>query len=305
MIILVTLVTFLVTVCFLMVLVYASTPQGVDVARRLSRALNPPASEHDEDLANAQAERAKNVLVSVGKLLPPPKGKKLSHERRMLIRAGYRSEDAVWVIRGVRVIVAGVFLVASFYSGLYKLNPIFLPVIALASGYFAPEFWLVNRVRARQKRLRLSLPDAMDLMVICVEVGLGLDQALMKVAEELAVVHPELSAELQMVNLEMRVGKTRIDALRELSDRTGLDDIKALVGILVQTDRFGTSIVQSLRIFSDELQVKRRQRAEEMSAKVSVKMVPPLVFLIFPSLMAVVLGPAIITIMRVLLPGLK
>jgi tight adherence protein C len=142
-------------------------------------------------------------------------------------------------------------------------------------------------------------------MVICVEVGLGLDQALMKVAEELAIVHPELSMELQMVNLEMRVGKTRIEALRELSDRTGLDDIKALVAILVQTDRFGTSIVQSLRIFSDELRMKRRQRAEEMSAKVSVKMVPPLVFLIFPSLMAVVLGPAIITIMRVLLPGLK
>jgi tight adherence protein C len=145
----------------------------------------------------------------------------------------------------------------------------------------------------------------MDLMVICVEVGLGLDQALMKVAEELAIVHPELSMELQMVNLEMRVGKTRVDALRELSDRTGLEDIKALVAILVQTDRFGTSIVQSLRIFSDELRMKRRQRAEEMSAKVSVKMVPPLVFLIFPSLMAVVLGPAIITIMRVLLPGLK
>ncbi|MGD0906273.1 MAG: type II secretion system F family protein [Candidatus Acidiferrales bacterium] len=305
MIVLLTLVVFLATVGVLMALVYASTPQGVDVARRLSRVLNPPASEHDEDLANAQGERAKNVLVSVGKLLPPPKGKKLSHERRMLIRAGYRSEDAVWIIRGVRLITGILFTVASIWTGVYELNPIFLPVIAGAIGFFAPEFWLVNRVRARQKRLRLSLPDAMDLMVICVEVGLGLDQALMKVAEELAIVHPELSMELQMVNLEMRVGKTRVDALRELSDRTGLEDIKALVAILVQTDRFGTSIVQSLRIFSDELRMKRRQRAEEMSAKVSVKMVPPLVFLIFPSLMAVVLGPAIITIMRVLLPGLK
>lgn len=299
------LVVFLATFCILMVLVYASTPQGVDVARRLSRALSPPATEHAEDLANSQGERAKNVLVSVGKLLPPPTTQKLGRERRMLIRAGYRSEDAVWVIRGVRVITLALFALASIWTGAYQLNPIFIPVIAGTIGFFAPEFWLVSRVRARQKRLRLSLPDAMDLMVICVEVGLGLDQALMKVAEEIEIVHPELSLELQMVNLEMRVGKTRIDSLRELSDRTGLDDIKALVGILVQTDRFGTSIVQSLRIFSDELRMKRRQRAEEMSAKVSVKMVPPLVFLIFPSLMAVVLGPAVITIVRVLLPGLK
>ena len=134
----------------------------------------------------------------------------------------------------------------------------------------------------------------MDLMVICVEVGLGMDQALLKVAEEIAIVHPELSAELNMVSLEMRVGKTRLDALRDLAHRTGLDDIKALVAILVQTDRFGTSIVQSLRTFSDELRTKRRQRAEEMSAKVSVKMVPVLVFFIFPALLVVILGPAVI-----------
>jgi tight adherence protein C len=223
----------------------------------------------------------------------------------MLIRAGYRSEDAIWIIRGVRVICGILFTAAAIWSGAYELNPIFIPVISAAIGYFAPEFWLVSRVRARQKRLRLSLPDAMDLMVICVEVGQGLEQALMKVSEELMIVHPELSAELQMVNLEMRVGKTRLDALRELSERTGLDDIKALVAILIQTDRFGTSIVQSLRIFSDELRMKRRQRAEEMSAKVSVKMVPPLVFFIFPSLMVVVLGPAVITVYRVLLPVLK
>jgi tight adherence protein C len=143
------------------------------------------------------------------------------------------------------------------------------------------------------------------LMVICVEVGLGMDQALLKVAEEIALVHPDLSAELHMVNLEMRVGKTRIDALRELGARTGLDELKALVGILVQTDRFGTSIVDSLRTFSDELRTKRRQRAEEMSAKVSVKMVPALVFFIFPALMVVILGPAVLTIKATLLPTFK
>jgi tight adherence protein C len=138
-----------------------------------------------------------------------------------------------------------------------------------------------------------------------VEVGLGLDQALLKVSDELAIVHPELSSELQIVNLEMRVGKPRLEALRELAARTGLEDIKSLVSILVQTDRFGTSIVQAMRTYSDELRTKRRQRAEEQSAKVSVKMVPPLVFFIFPSLMVVILGPAVLMIVRQLLPTLK
>jgi tight adherence protein C len=160
-------------------------------------------------------------------------------------------------------------------------------------------------VKARQKRLRLALPDAMDLLVICVEVGLGLDQSLLRVAQEIDLAHPELSEELHMVNMEMRVGKTRLDALRELAQRTGLDDIKALVGILVQTDRFGTSIVLALRTYSDELRTKRRQRAEEMSAKVSVKMVPALVFFIFPALMVVILGPAVLLILKTLLPALK
>ena len=134
--------------------------------------------------------------------------------------------------------------------------------------------------------------------MICVEAGLGLDQALMRVSQELRVAHPELSDELQLVNLEMRVGKTRLEALRELAQRTGLDDIKALVAMLIQTDRFGTSVAQALRVHSDELRMKRRQRAEEMAAKTTVKMVPVLVFFIFPALMVVILGPAVLAIMR-------
>src|SRR6202035_1358975 len=137
----------------------------------------------------------------------------------------------------------------------------------------------------------LAIPDGLDLLVICVEAGLGLDQALLRVSEELHITHPELSNELQLVTTEMRLGKTRTEALRDLARRTGLEDIKSLVGMLVQTERFGTSIAQSLRIHSDELRTKRRQRAEEMSAKTAVKMVGPLVFFIFPALMAVILGP--------------
>jgi tight adherence protein C len=141
--------------------------------------------------------------------------------------------------------------------------------------------------------------------VICVEVGLGMDQAILRVAEELQIVHPELSDEFKIVNLEMRVGKTRIEALRELARRTGIEDLKTLVAMLIQTERFGTSIAQSLRVHSDELRTKRRQRAEELSAKTTVKMVGPLVFFIFPALMVVLLGPAVISLVRQLLPALK
>jgi tight adherence protein C len=161
-----------------------------------------------------------------------------------------------------------------------------------------PEMWLLWKIKKRQRKLRLALPDALDLMVICVEVGLGLDQSLLRVAQELRIVHPELSEELQMVNLEMRVGKTRLDALRELARRTGVDELKSLVAMLIQTERFGTSIAQSLRVFSDDMRTRRRQQAEEMSAKTTVKMVPPLVFFIFPALLVVILGPAIIALMR-------
>ena len=173
-------------------------------------------------------------------------------------------------------------------------------VLALAAliGYMIPEGWLLWRIRARQHRLRLAIPDGLDLLVICVEAGLGLDHALLRVSQELQIAHPELSQELQLVNTEMRLGKTRVDALRELARRTGLDDIKSLVAMLVQTERFGTSIAQSLRVYSDDLRLKRRQRAEEAAAKISVKMVPVLVFFIFPALMVVILGPAAITIMR-------
>jgi tight adherence protein C len=172
-------------------------------------------------------------------------------------------------------------------------------------GYLLPETWLVWRVSARQQRLRRGLPDGLDLLVICVESGLGLDQALMKVTQELRITHRELSDELHLVNLEMRIGKTRLEALRELGRRTGLEDIKSLVAMLIQTDRFGTSVAQSLRVYSDDLRIKRRQRAEEMSAKTSVKMVPPLVFFIFPALMVVILGPAVLTLLRQLVPALQ
>jgi len=183
-------------------------------------------------------------------------------------------------------------------SGAYRWNPVIILAAAALVGYMIPEGWLLWRIRARQRRLRHAIPDGLDLLVICVEAGLGLDHALLRVSEELQLTHPDFSEELQHVNAEMRLGKNRTDALRELARRTGLDEIKALVAMLVQTERFGTSIAQSLRVHADDLRLKRRQRAEEAAAKVSVKMVPVLVFFIFPAMMVVVLGPAVITIMH-------
>jgi tight adherence protein C len=133
---------------------------------------------------------------------------------------------------------------------------------------------------------------------VCIEAGLGLDQAFMRVSQELRITHPELCGELDLVNAQIRIGRTRIESMRELASRTGVDDIKALVAMLIQTDRFGTSVSQSLRVHADDMRMKRRQRAEEAAAKTPVKMVPPLVFFIFPALFVVILGPAIITIFR-------
>lgn len=293
-----TIITFLATVAAIGALLYAFLPAEMNAVGRLSQLLNvaPPASQ--AAFPKRQKEKVRDTLASVGKLLPESASGTRSRAQLMMLRAGYRSSNAIMAMRGAKILLPLGLVAVVVASGLYRWNPWLSVLGAVILGYLLPELWLVWRVNARQHRLRLSLPDALDLLVICVEAGLGLDQSLMRVAEELRITHPELSDEIALVNLEMRVGKTRLDALRELGRRTGLEDIKALVAMLVQTERFGTSVAQSLRVHSDDLRIKRRQRAEEMSAKTTVKMVPPLVFFIFPALMVVILGPAVIAIMR-------
>ncbi len=299
-----TAITFIATVAMIGALLYAFLPAEMDAVGRLSRLLNASPPLSDAATSKRQRERMRDTLASVGKLLPGASGSP-SNAQLLMLRAGYRSSNATSAIRGVKILLPLGLLALVFATGLYRLNPWLSVLGALVLGYLLPELWLVWRVHARQHRLRLGLPDALDLLVICVEAGLGLDQSLMRVAEELRITHPELSDEIALVNLEMRVGKTRLDALRELARRTGLEDIKALVAMLIQTERFGTSVAQSLRVHSDDLRVRRRQRAEEMSAKTTVKMVPPLVFFIFPALMVVILGPAVIAVIRQLAPVLK
>jgi tight adherence protein C len=302
---LLTLLTFVATTGVVVALVYAFSPGEVSIATRLARiaGLAGPVPEETK-FADRQKERVRDTLANVGKMLPAASTEKASRTQLLMLRAGYRSPEGLMAMRGVKLIFPIAAVAGVYFTGMYRANPFLVPVVALGLGYLRPDMWLTWRVKARQHKLRKALPDALDLLVICVEAGLGLDQALMKVSQDMRISHPQLSEELQLVNMEMRIGKMRIDALRELARRTGLDDIKSLVAMLIQTERFGTSVAQSLRVYSDDMRLKRRQRAEEMSAKTSVKMVPALVFFIFPALMVVILGPAIITLMRQLVPAL-
>jgi tight adherence protein C len=298
MILLLTTLTFVVTLAIAGILFYALTPGKADIIGRLARISGVAVPDDEPKFAQKQAEKVRDKLADLGKILPVPSTKGASKEKLLMIRAGYRDPQAILTIRGLKLILPVGMLAAVYFTGLYRFNPYLFFPIALLIGYILPDFALTWKIRRRQLLLRRGLPDALDLLVICVEAGLGLDQAIMKVSQDLRITHRELSDELQLVNLEMRVGKSRIEALHELGRRTGLEDIKSLVAMLVQTERFGTSIAQSLRVYSDDMRIRRRQRAEEMSAKTAVKMVPALVFFIFPALMVVILGPAVVALMK-------
>ena len=244
-------------------------------------------------------ERLEQALDPLSKALPLSPSE-VSRARGWLIQAGYREPRHVSMYVGSRVLLALlgmviVLLVSGFSSPMMVVG-------AGGLGFFLPRFVLKRQIKSRQRRLTLGLADALDLTVICVEAGLALDQALMRVGDDLRHAHPELSEELYLVNLEMRAGKPRVEALHNLAARTGVDDIRALVGTLVQTDRFGTSIGQALRVHSDSLRTERRQRAEEQAAKTTIKMVIPLVLFILPSLLFVTLGPAVIQLFHTLAP---
>jgi tight adherence protein C len=291
-----TIMTFLAAVVVVLALSYAFSTTTMPITERLGRLWRPP-TKVKGDFREKQKVRLQRVFSDMGKILPSSP-KQMSHTARLMSRAGYRRPEAVMAMKGVKVFLPVVLLAIVYFTGIYASNPFFILLFAGFLGYMAPEFWLTRRIKRRQHVVQLSLPDALDLLVICVEAGLGLDQALVRVAQELRIAHPELCEELDIANAEMRVGRGRVEALRELGDRTGVEEIKSLVAMLIQTDRFGTSVSQSLRVHADDLRVKRRQRAEELAAKTTVKMVPALVFFIIPALFVVILGPAFISLMR-------
>ncbi len=247
----------------------------------------------------ALKERLEQALDPLSKAIPLSPSE-VSRTRGWLIQAGYREPKHLTFYVGSRVALAlfGMLMVL-FISPTFNI----LAMIGVGGlGFFIPRFFLKRAIRQRQHRITLGLPDALDLTVICVEAGLALDQAMQRVGQDLHHAHPELSEEFYLVNLEMRAGKPRAEALRNLTLRTGVNDIRSLVGTLIQTDRFGTSVSQALRVHSDSLRTERRQRAEEAAAKTTIKMVVPLVLFVLPSIIFVTLGPAIIQLIRTLAP---
>jgi tight adherence protein C len=244
-------------------------------------------------------ERMQQALDPLSRALPLSPTD-VSQTRLWLIQAGYRNAQHVTIYRGLRVLFAALgFLSVFLFTGFD--SPMLL-VGVTGFGFFVPRFLLKKKLAERQRRIRLGLPDGLDLTVICVEAGLSLDQAMMRVGQDLSHAHPELSAEFHLFDLETRAGKPRVEALRNLAERTGVDDIRSLVGTLIQTDRFGTSVAQALRVHSDSLRTERRQRAEEQAAKTTVKMIIPLVLFVMPSLIFVTVGPAVIQLMHIFIP---
>jgi tight adherence protein C len=242
-------------------------------------------------------ERIEQALSPLSKAIPlsPAEANK---SRAWLMQAGYREARHETIYFGMRVFcaLAGLLLVV-LASG---VDSPYLLIGIPALGFLLPRFVLKRMIRERQRRIRVGLADALDLTVICVEAGLSLDQAMARVGQDLRYAHQDLSDEFYLVNLEMRAGKPRPEALRNLADRTGVDDLRALVGILIQTDRFGTSVAQALRVHSDALRTERRQRAEEQAAKTTIKMIPALVVFVLPSMFFVTLGPAVIGLIHTL-----
>ena len=275
----------------------AFAPGGnVTIERRLGELTGRPGTAADE----ARLQRVVAALKRLGNAVPHSPNEMGKLQQR-LVRAGFRTHDAVIVFFGIRIGFA--LLVFALLATPLVMRPNLSFALAGAGvGYMLPSMVLGRLERRRQHRIRLGLPDALDLLVVSVEAGLGIDQAIQRVGEEIAFAHRELSDELRLVNLELRAGKGRADALRALAERTGVDDLASLVAMLVQTDRFGTSVAQSLRVHADTMRTKRRQRAEEMAAKTGVKMVFPLVVCIFPAIWVVTIGPAAIKFVQVLMP---
>jgi tight adherence protein C len=214
--------------------------------------------------------------------------------QKRLSRAGYREKAFVNIFYSSKVLVPVLFSILATVTGIYSYSPFFVYSVAAGIGFLAPDLWLTNRVRARQLKLRLGLPEALDLIVICVEAGLSMDKATMRTSEELTLSQPAIADELNLVYLEQRAGRPRGEAWKHVAERTDVDTIRSLASILIQADKFGTSIGKTLRTYSETLRTRRRQDAEEQAAKTTVKLVFPLVLFIFPSLFVVTIGPSMI-----------
>jgi tight adherence protein C len=267
--------------------------------QRIAEVINPTVKKPKSLLETIQQTGLQigGVVERFDQVLPKSQAE-VSIARQRLISAGYRRESTVKMLYGFKVVVPLVLALLALITGIGSFNPLLVYVLALGLGFLLPDFWLSRRIKKRQKRIRLGLPDVLDLLIICIEAGLSLDQATARTAKELSQAQPELCDELGVVVLEQRAGRPRADCWRNMAERTGVDSVRNLVSMLIQSEQLGTSIARTLRIHSDTLRVQRVQAVEEAAAKLTIKLLFPLVFFIFPSLFLVVLGPAFISMMQ-------
>lgn len=248
-----------------------------------------------------------SFLSLLGKYLVPEDSADYTRTRSKFLMAGLRKANAVAIFWGIKLLLTFFFPICFFLAGITLLKPIsantnlFICLLLAFLGLYLPDIWLCMRTSSRKDKILKGLPDALDLLVVCVETGMGLDAAINRVAEEIKLSHKILSDELKLLNLEIMAGKSREDALRSLATRTGLEDIKSLMTLLIQTDRFGTSVAQALSVYSDSVRTKRYQKAEEIAAKLPIKLMLVLILLIFPSLFVAILGPAVIRVFQIFL----
>jgi len=262
--------------------------------QRISSVVTPRGKE--ESLLSTIRQRSSSfggMVEHLERVLPKSQAE-VSVVQQRLIRAGYRKDSDVKLFYGAKVLVPLSLGLLALVTDHIHGNSFFVYAIALGLGFLIPDFWLGRRIKSRQMRIRRGLPDVLDLLVICIEAGLSMDQATARTAEELRLAQPALCDELGIVVLEQRAGRARSDAWRQFAERTDVDSVRNLVSVLVQSEQLGTSIAKTLRVHSDTLRTFRRQKIEEQAAKTTVKLVFPLVLFIFPSLFLVTLGPALI-----------
>jgi len=266
--------------------------------KRISETISPRSNDKSLMKVVREAKTSLGSMMERFENLMPKSDKEVGVALQRLQRAGYRNESAVKVFYGCKVVTPVMLSALALVTGLASLGPFFVYVLALGGGFLAPDFVLGKMIDKRQKKLSRGLPDVLDLLVICMEAGLSLDQAMARTTQELSKSQPELCDELGVVVLEQRAGRPRSEAWKRMAERTGVDTLRNLVSMLVQTEQFGTSIAKMLRVHSDTLRTQRVQMVEEAAAKTSVKLVFPLVLFIFPALFLVTLGPAAIVMVE-------
>jgi tight adherence protein C len=290
---------------FVLLLAQLVPARAPEVGRRVSEvaAMGSPDAAIGRRRRQEQREQLQELLERVGGQLRGH-GADEAVTRALLTHAGYRHPNAIAIYAGVRLLLAGVLAgLAVITLPVFAANAGIIVVLALylaAVGYVLPLLVVRSKARRRQQEITLTLPDALDLLVVCVEAGLGLNQAFVRVADEIHPLSEITASEFHLLNLEIRAGTPREEALRNLFERTGVEDIRSLTMMMIQADRFGTSIANALRVHAETLRDKRRQRAEEAAAKTTIKMIFPLVLCIFPALLVVLIGPGLIQIIEAL-----